>query len=119
MPKRVDQNHKALITALRAWPGVTVFSLHSLSRSKASEGIPDCCVGYKGCTVLCEIKGPKGKLSTAQIAWHATWTGTPVVVLRTEGDVAWLIETLETHYQAARHLCAALEMEITVEKGGD
>ena len=107
MPKRVDQNHKDIVTALRAWPGVTVFSLASLGK-----GVPDICVGYKGCTVLCEIKGPKGKLNEAQVAWHRAWPGPPVVVIRTAGDVAWLIETLETHYQtAAQHLCAALEKE--------
>ena len=86
---------------------MTVFSLASLGK-----GVPDICVGYKGCTVLCEITGPKGKLNEAQVAWHRAWTGTPVVVIRTDGDVAWLIETLETHYQtAAQHLCAALEKE--------
>lgn len=43
MPKRVDQNHKDIVTALRAWPGVTVFSLASLGK-----GVPRHLRGLQG-----------------------------------------------------------------------
>lgn len=111
MPKRVDQNHRAIVRALRDVPGVTVFSLADLGR-KAGTGVPDLCVGYRSFTILCEIKGPKGHLNPAQTEWHFQWTGTPVVILRTVDDVERLITTLNTYYhELGRTLAKAFSQE--------
>ena len=107
MPKRVDQNHKEIVTALRRHPGVTLFSTAALGK-----GIPDICIGYRSFNILCEIKGPKGRLNPVQTEWHLRWTGAPVVILRTVDDVAVLITTLDTYYkELGRTIADALTEE--------
>ena len=92
MAKRIDLNHRQIVAALRAIPGVTCYSTADLG-----QGFPDLCVGYRCFNILCEIKGPKGRLTPAQTEWHFGWTGAPVVILRTVDDVELLFRTLETY----------------------
>ena len=94
MPKRVDDNHREIVQALRDHPGVSLFSTAALGK-----GIPDICIGYRSFNILCEIKGPKGRLNPAQTEWHFRWTGAPVVILRTVDDVVLLIQTLDRYYK--------------------
>jgi hypothetical protein len=63
---RVDANQDQVITALRA-AGAYVFII----------GLPvDLLVGYKGHTMLMEVKtGPKKPLTALQHAFFANWTG--------------------------------------------
>jgi len=63
---RVDANQDQVITALRA-AGAYVWII----------GLPvDLLVGYKGRTMLMEIKtGPKKPLTVLQHAFFANWTG--------------------------------------------
>ena len=95
MAKRVDQNHREIVRALRQVPGMMVFSLHTLGG-----GIPDLCCGYRGVTALVEVKTEKGKLNALQQQWHAAWEGRPVAVIRNTDDVARLI--LEITHQSGR-----------------
>jgi Holliday junction resolvase len=95
MPKRVDQNHREIVRALRQVPGVTVHSLHEMGN-----GCPDLIVGYRGLSVLVEVKTEKGKLNAMQEDWHRRWTGSPVVIIRNDQDIETLITTLNATVQA-------------------
>ena len=63
---RVDANQAQIVSALRA-AGANVWIL----------GLPvDLLVGYKGCTVLMEVKdGPKKRLTALQDTFFENWTG--------------------------------------------
>ena len=104
MGKRIDDNHRAIVAALRQPPGVRVFSTAAVGK-----GVPDIVIGYRAYTVLAEIKGRRGRLTPAQTDWHFTWTGTPVVILRTVDDVITLLQTLDRYYaESGRTLADAL-----------
>ena len=77
---RVDQNHDQVVTALRA-AGATVQSLAGVGK-----GVPDLLVGYKGQTMLMEVKdgfkAPSARLLTEdQIRWHGIWKGGSLAVV--------------------------------------
>lgn len=74
MASRVDANQKAIVAALRAC-GATVFCTHT-----AAHGFVDLVCGYHGVNYLIEVKGPRGKLTPDQRAFHATWRGRVDVV---------------------------------------
>ena len=44
-------------------------------------GIPDLLVGFRGATVLMEIKTGKRGLNALQTEWHEAWRGTPAVLV--------------------------------------
>lgn len=76
---KVDANHAAVVSALRA-AGARVESLAGVGK-----GVPDLLVGVPGTKrlALFEVKdGAKCKsaqrLTDHQIAWHAKWEGYPV-----------------------------------------
>lgn len=83
--RRADSNQAAVVAALRGI-GATVVSLHEVGG-----GVPDLLVGYRGFTILVEVKGSKsassaktggGKKTTPrQMAWHQAWRGSTVVVV--------------------------------------
>jgi len=106
-PKRVDQNHKVIVTALREHPGVSLFSIAALGK-----GVPDLCLGYRGINVLIEVKTTKGKLNSTQNMWHFRWGGAPVVILRSREDADHLIENIDAHYQ---HFGGVLAQTLTTE----
>lgn len=66
---RVDNNQAAVVSALRA-AGANVWIL----------GLPvDLLVGYKGCTILMEVKdGPKKRLTALQDKFFENWYGGPL-----------------------------------------
>jgi Holliday junction resolvase len=71
---KIDRNQPEIVAALRA-VGADVFSLAAVGC-----GLPDLLVGYRGETVLIEVKdGTKPKsarqLTDDQIQWHAAWRG--------------------------------------------
>ena len=77
---KVDRNQPEIVAALRC-AGAHVFSLASIG-----EGIPDLLVGFRGQTVLMEVKdGSKPpsarQLTDDQIQWHAAWRGGRCVVV--------------------------------------
>jgi hypothetical protein len=91
---KVDLNQRAVVKVIRQWPGATVVSSANLGA-----GFSDLILGYRGRTILLEVKGPKGKLTPQQIAFHAAWTGSPVVILRSEDDAIALMQKLDADYR--------------------
>ena len=90
---KVDRNQSEIIQALRSvGPHVSVRSL-----AGQGNGIPDLICGIHGVTYLIEVqdgaKVPSAqKLTPDQQTFVATWTGAPVVVLRSvEAAVAWAL----------------------------
>ena len=82
---KVDANQPEIVAALRR-VGADVFSLAAVG-----EGIPDLLVGFRGTTVLIEIKdGAKPpsarQLTPDQIKWHAAWRGGRCVVASSVTD---------------------------------
>ena len=76
--KRVDDNQKEIVKALRQIPGCTVQSL-----AACGKGVPDLLVGWQGENILMEIKNckrPSAKLTSDQVKWHKAWTGGVYVV---------------------------------------
>lgn len=77
---RTDQNHTEVVAALRK-AGATVQSLAPIG-----SGCPDLLVGYKGKTLLYEVKdGRKSpsaiQLTEDQVKWRTRWTGGPLWVV--------------------------------------
>jgi Holliday junction resolvase len=79
-PKRVDENQREIVRALRAC-GCTVQHLHEVG-----DGCPDILVGFRGRNYLLEIKNPetKGRLTNRQKEWFSTWRGQAAVVRTAE-----------------------------------
>ena len=78
--KRIDDNQKAIVKALRSIPGCSVESLAAVGK-----GVPDILCGFQGKNYLIEIKdGSKPpsarKLTKDQIKWHNKWCGTVHIV---------------------------------------
>lgn len=79
MSKKVDANHKQIVKGLRA-VGATV-----RSTAGVGFGFPDLAVGFRGLTVLLEIKdGTKTpsqrKLTEAEVVFHDEWRGAAAIV---------------------------------------
>jgi hypothetical protein len=77
---KIDANHEAVVLALRS-AGATVQSLAGVGK-----GTPDLLVGYKGQTMLMEVKdgfkAPSARLLTEdQIRWHRVWKGGALAVV--------------------------------------
>lgn len=78
-----DANETEIVAALEAM-GATVYRI-------SSKGLPDLLIGWRGHTLLAEVKTATGAMTDAQLVFHETWDGFPVVVLRSVDDVtAWL-----------------------------
>lgn len=73
-----DGNEDEIKTALRA-AGCQVYALNE-------ENIPDLLVGYRGETVLIEVKTRKGKLSDGQRAFFEDWRGGRLLVARSADE---------------------------------
>lgn len=69
--KRVDQNQKEIVDALRA-VGCLILDLTAVGN-----GCPDLLVARHDTLYLLEIKNPgtKGKLNARQQKWHDEWKG--------------------------------------------
>ena len=74
---RRDTNHAAIVNALR-YAGCSVLDLGALGG-----GAPDLLVGRGLRDQLLEVKSPGEKPNKAQQAWHNTWKGRPVIIVRT------------------------------------
>jgi hypothetical protein len=77
---KIDANHEAVVLALRS-AGATVQSLAGVGK-----GVPDLLVGYKGQTLLMEIKDgfkppSKRSLNEDQLRWHQNWLGGALAVV--------------------------------------
>ena len=74
---RVDDNQKDVVSAMRA------AGAYVIDTSKMGNGFPDLIVGFRGVTLLMEVKNPKTQygragLNKRQKSWHAEWTGGPL-----------------------------------------
>ena len=90
---RVDASQSAIVAALRQM-GATV-----AITSMVGKGFPDAIVGAYGQTVLAEIKDgskppSRRKLTEAQEPFHATWRGSPVVILESVNAAIILMNNL-------------------------
>lgn len=45
-------------------------------------GVPDLLVGFREKTYLIEVKSDAGKLTPAQVEWHANWKGAAPIIVR-------------------------------------
>jgi len=77
---KVDANQTEIVAALRSL-GATVQSLATVGH-----GCPDLLVGFRGQTLLMEVKDGKKppserKLNDDQLRWHGAWRGGPLAVI--------------------------------------
>jgi hypothetical protein len=80
---RKDANHAEIVEALRT-AGAYVWDIE----------LPvDLLVGYKGKTVLMELKTPRGKWTDLQKAFMLLWTGGTVATVR---DIEGALRVLKT-----------------------
>lgn len=82
---KTDANQARIVDALRR-AGASVQSLAAVG-----DGVPDLLVGYKGETILMEVKdGSKPlsqrKLTKDQESWHGSWSGGKPVVVNNEEE---------------------------------
>lgn len=89
--KRRDKNEGIIVDALQ----IKGAEVHRLDRPV------DLLIGYRGETVLAEVKAPRANLSTTQQEWREAWQGGRVVVLRTIDDAMALIDDLDASRSAA------------------
>lgn len=72
-----------------------VSALQSAGASVVRMDYPvDLAIGYRGRTVLAEVKLPNGKLNDNQRKFFATWRGATPPILRTVDDALKLLEGL-------------------------
>jgi Holliday junction resolvase len=68
----------------------------------AGNSFPDLVVGSGGVTYLVELKTGKAPLSAGQVAFAASWKGSPVVVLRSVTEaVDWAVG-IRRHHERRR-----------------
>lgn len=87
---KIDANQLDIVEALRRC-GATVQPLHTVG-----QGVPDLLVGFRGQTLLLEVKdGAKPpserKLTPDQVRWHEAWDGHPVYVVRDVTEAVWVL----------------------------
>ena len=88
---KVDANQADIVAALRSI-GCTVQTLHTVGK-----GCPDLLVGFKGQTLLMEVKDGRRppsdrKLTPDQREWHAAWAGAPVFIVTDVTQAAEVVE---------------------------
>jgi hypothetical protein len=86
---KIDANQNAIVNALRDH-GAFVQSLAGVSR-----GCPDLLVGYRGRTILMEIKShEKAILTKDQNVWANCWNGGPLWVVYTVEQALEILEQI-------------------------
>jgi hypothetical protein len=71
---KVDRNQPDIIRALRDI-GASVEPIHAVGG-----GVPDLLVGFRGRTLLMEVKSEDGTLTDDQTRWHLSWRGQKAIV---------------------------------------
>ena len=92
--KRIDSNQNSIVKALRDH-GATVRVVSQ------GDGLPDLLVGYKGETVLLEVKdGDKfpsqRKLTTAEQKFFDEWTGGILVIVNSVEEALDVLHKIDT-----------------------
>ena len=91
---RIDANQEQVVSVLRA-AGATVQSLASVGK-----GVPDLLVGYKGQTLLMEIKDgnkPNSQrlLTEDQLKWHGSWKGGALAIVDSPESALMMIGVIK------------------------
>jgi Holliday junction resolvase len=91
---KIDANQDAVVSALRA-AGATVQSLAAVGK-----GVPDLLVGYKGKTLLMEVKDGRKppsaqRLTEDQLTWHGAWKGGSLAVVDGPEAALRMIKVIE------------------------
>ncbi len=73
---RSDANQQAIINALRRI-GATVVDLQNVGN-----GCPDLLVGYRGRSLLLEVKSKTGQINKRQQAFYEAWRGDNIIIVR-------------------------------------
>jgi len=71
---KVDRNQSQIVAALRDI-GASVEPIHALGG-----GVPDLLVGFRGRTLLMEVKTDDGRLTPQQVKFHQSWRGQTAIV---------------------------------------
>jgi Holliday junction resolvase len=88
-PKKVDNNQLEIVKAFRSM-GATVLNL-----SGVGKGCPDLLIGYKGISVLVEIKSKTGKFTEPQLKFMEQWQGGAVNRIDSVDGAIRLIKLLD------------------------
>jgi hypothetical protein len=91
---KIDANQDAVVSALRA-AGASVQSLAAVGK-----GVPDLLVGYKGTTLLMEVKDGRKppsaqRLTEDQLRWHGAWKGGLLAVVDGPEAALRMIKVIE------------------------
>lgn len=91
---KTDANQIQVVSALRA-AGASVQSLAAVGK-----GVPDLLVGYKGTTLLMEVKDGRKppsaqKLTEDQLKWHGAWKGGSLAVVDGPEAALRMIKVIE------------------------
>lgn len=91
---KIDSNQTQVVSALRA-AGATVQSLAAVGK-----GVPDLLVGYKGQTLLMEVKDGRKppsaqRLTEDQLTWHGAWKGGSLAVVDGPEAALRMIKVIE------------------------
>ena len=91
---KIDSNQIQIVSALRA-AGASVQSLAAVGK-----GVPDLLVGYKGKTLLMEIKDGRKppsaqRLTEDQLTWHGAWKGGLLAVVDGPEAALRMIKVIE------------------------
>lgn len=87
--KRVDANQNQIIHTFIAL-GASVLNLSTVGR-----GCPDLLIGYRGKSVLVEVKALKGTFTDPQIKFMKEWRGGPVSRIDSVDAAIRLIKMLD------------------------
>ena len=91
--KRVDENQKTIVHTFIAL-GASVLNLSTVGR-----GCPDLLIGYRGKSVLVEVKALKGTFTDPQIKFMQEWRGGAVSRIDSVDAAIRLIKMLDMDNQ--------------------
>jgi hypothetical protein len=91
--KKVDENQKTIVHTFIAL-GASVLNLSTVGR-----GCPDLLIGYRGKSVLVEVKSPKGTFTEPQIKFMQEWKGGAVSRIDSVDGAIRLVKLLDNANQ--------------------
>lgn len=80
---KADANQQQIVRELRAL-GMSVRHTHTIG-----QGFPDLAVGWRGVTLLVELKVDGGRLSADEVEFFEAWRGAAIVARTSEEIVRW------------------------------
>lgn len=90
-----DDNKQAIVDRL--------LQLGAQATRLSGEGVPDLLIAWRGISRVAEVKRPKGKLTPAQVTFHAKWNGEPIPILTDADDATtWLMSLMSAVSREAK-----------------